>query len=566
LTKLTIRRLHERYLKKNLTVEEVVDQVLLSAKKFSDYNVWIHLLTKEEIMPYVKKLGRFSLEEKPLWGIPFAIKDNIDLRNVPTTAACPAFSYIPEKSAEVVEALLQAGAIPIGKTNMDQFATGLVGTRSPYGATKNALTPELISGGSSSGSAVAVALGQVCFSLGTDTAGSGRIPAALNEIIGYKGAVGRYSTEGVVPACESIDCVSLFANSMEDIRQIDNVLSGSDQVPISDKQLPQKILLPNKLTFFGPFAKEYEDAWERTLAYFRERIKVEILDMTDIQKVAKSLYEGSFVVEREVAIGDFAATHQDELERPLKSILAAAKKQKYSAHQLFDSLHFCKRVERTTKERLTNHLLVLPTCTGTWTIDQVLADPIATNSQMGLYTNHCNLLNLSAVALPAPVEGAMPFGLTLFSVPEDERLLRSFAEKIELDRQQVELIVCGLHMRGFPLEDDLRAFGGEFCYQAKTAADYRLFELATEPCKPGLIKAEADGKKIEVEVWQLPTNALSDFMQTIAYPLGIGKIKLENGREKLGFICQEVPGKKRKDITHYGSWRNYQSDKVVEPH
>lgn len=564
--KMTIRQLHERYLKKSLTVEEVVDQALLSAEKFSDYHVWIHLLTKEEIMQYVKKLGRFSLVEKPLWGIPFAIKDNIDLRGVPTTAACPAFSYIPEKSAEVVEALIQAGAIPIGKTNLDQFATGLVGTRSPYGVTKNALNPEMISGGSSSGSAVSVALGQVCFSLGTDTAGSGRVPAALNEIIGYKAAVGRYSTVGVVPACESIDCVSLFANSMEDIRQIDHVLSKSDSAEVSGKAMPETILLPNKLTFFGPFAKDYEEAWGQMLSYLRERMNVEVFDMTDIQAVSRLLYEGPFVVEREVAIGNFAAAHEKDLEQPLMEILQEARKKNYSANCLFESLHFCKKIEKATKKSLMNRLLILPTCTGTWTIDQVLADPIATNSQMGLYTNHCNLLNLSAMALPAPVKSRLPFGITLFSLPEEERMLKNFAEEIEYDKQKVELVVCGLHMRGFPLENDLRAIGGEFCYQTKTSADYRLYELATEPCKPGLIKDKGNGEKIAVEVWRLPNNALSDFVQTIPFPLGIGKVKLENGMEELGFICQEVPKNKRKDITHYGSWKTYQSEENVKLH
>ncbi|MGM0214521.1 allophanate hydrolase [Enterococcus sp. AZ109] len=556
MNKLTIQQLQEGYRRDAFTIEEVIDQTLALAEEYEEYNIWIRLLKKSEIMAYVQQLEKCSLKDKPLWGIPFAIKDNIDLAGIPTTAACPEFSYIPKKSAQVVQQLIDAGAIPIGKTNLDQFATGLVGARSPHGATKNALNPELISGGSSSGSAVAVALGQVCFSLGTDTAGSGRVPAALNNIIGYKAALGSYSTEGVVPACESLDCVSVFANTMEDICLIDQQVSenGSN----SNEEVPHKIFLPDKLEFFGPYAKLYEMAWKQTAAYFKEKAVVEIIDMTEIQQVARSLYEGPFVVERDVAIGSFADVQPEAIVAPLQTILTQARQIAYSANQLFEAQHFCQRVEKTLKKKLAGNILLLPTCTGTWQIEQVLADPIFTNSQMGLYTNHCNLLDLSALAVPAPVDTALPFGITLFTVPEDEPLLKSYGAEIEKEAQKTELVVCGLHMRGFPLEKELLARGGEFHYETRTSDDYRLYALDTEPRKPGIIKNENQGEEIEVEVWKLPNQELSSFIQTIPHPLGIGKIRLENGEEKLGFVCQNLPEEEMEDITQYGSWRNYQ--------
>lgn len=555
--KLTIRHLQEGYRRQAFTIEEVIDQLLVRIEEFADYSIWLHVLDKAEIMTYVKELEAAGPQNKPLWGIPFAIKDNIDLAKVPTTAACPAFSYIPEESAVVVQQLIQAGAIPIGKTNMDQFATGLVGTRSPHGATKNALNPELISGGSSSGSAVAVALGQVCFSLGTDTAGSGRVPAALNNIIGYKAALGSYSTKGVVPACESLDCVSVFGNTIEDIQLIDQQLA-SLTTKAAESKSPQKVFLPDQLEFFGPFAKLYELSWKQTVTYFKENAEVELISMAEIQQVARSLYEGPFVVEREVAIGEFASKHPEAIIGPLATILKQAQQTDYSAKQLFEAQHFCQQVEAKVKHQLRGSLLLLPTCTGTWRIDQVMADPIFTNSQMGLYTNHCNLLNLSAIALPSPVHSKLPFGITLFSVPEEEGLLKSYAAAIEKAQQKTKLVVCGLHMRGFPLEKDLLAHGAEFYGEAKTANSYRLYEVKTEVRKPALVKCEDHSAKIEVEVWQIPNETLSSFIQTIPYPLGIGQVELEDGEVVLGFICQQIDEAEMHEITEFGSWRNYQ--------
>ncbi|GCF92667.1 allophanate hydrolase [Enterococcus florum] len=555
---LTIHQLHEGYREKVFTIEEVIDKALAAAHEYQEYHCWIHLLEKAEIMRYAARIQSFSMREKPLWGIPFAIKDNIDLANVPTTAACPEFSYIPKHSAKVVEQLIEAGAIPIGKTNMDQFATGLVGTRSPHGATRNALNPELISGGSSSGSAVAVALGQVCFALGTDTAGSGRVPAALNNIIGYKAAPGRYSTKGVVPACQSLDCVSIFANTMADVDLIDQQLTSEKMGTSAKRSRPKILFLPDQLEFFGPYAKLYELSWKQTAAYLKEKEDVEILEMAELQKVARSLYEGPFVVERDVAIGGFAETHPASISEPLATILKQAKQTNYSAKEWIEAQHFCQHVEDTLKEKLSGNLLVLPTCTGTWRIDQVLADPIFTNSQMGLYTNHCNLLGLSAAALPAPIDSKLPFGITLFSTPEDEALLKSYAAELEKEHAKTELVVCGLHMRGFPLEKEFRLRGAAFAYEAATSADYRLYELDTEPRKPGLVRCEGQGERIEVEVWKIPNDQLSSFIQTIPYPLGIGTVELSNGEEKLGFVCQRFPADCKHEITSYRSWRNYQ--------
>ena len=337
---------------------------------------------------------------------------------------------------------------------------------------------------------------------------------------------------------------------------IDQLLTAKNERP--NEAAPEKILLPDQLEFFGPYAKLYEMAWKQTTDYFKEKAAVEIIDMTEIQQVARSLYEGPFVVERDVAIGDFADEQPEAIVAPLQTILNQARQTAYSANELFEAQHFCKRVEKKLKNKLTGSLLLLPTCTGTWQIDQVLADPIFTNSQMGLYTNHCNLLNLSAVAIPAPVDATLPFGITLFAVPEDEPLLKAYAAEIEKETQKTDLVVCGLHMRGFPLEKELLSRGGEFHYETRTAEDYRLYALDTEPRKPGIIKNENRGEGIEVEVWKLPNQALSSFIQTIPHPLGIGKIRLANGEEKLGFVCQNLPEEEMEDITHFGSWRNYQ--------
>ncbi|NUU74978.1 allophanate hydrolase [Paenibacillus xylanilyticus] len=563
---MTIEALRTGYLRGSFTPLEVIESIVQRARDSEDYHVWITPPSLELIAPYLVNIQHMSVTEYPLWGIPFAIKDNIEVRGWPVTAGCPEFSSISEQHAIVVERLIAAGAIPVGKTNLDQFATGLVGTRSPYGETHNALRPELISGGSSSGSAVAVALGQAAFSLGTDTAGSGRIPAALHGLIGYKPAVGAWPSTGLVPACRSIDCITVFAHDLEDAVAVDRTVRGphsedpfSKDRPLGPTRAPAKWLLPQgKLNFFGPFAEAYETAWltaKQTM--LQSGLNVEEVDISLLQEAAALLYEGPLVAERWADLEMFVEQHPGTLFPVTENILRTGSKETFTAAALFRAQHRLAEIRRSTEELLQNAVLILPTCGGTWTREQVCQDPVQTNSQMGLYTNHCNLLDLSAIAIPAgKVAEDMPFGITLFTLPEHEAAMVEAAKMVEQYQERILVAVCGLHMRGMSLEPQMTSFGAFFVEEAQTAPAYRLYKLDTNPPKPGLVHTHENGEAIELELWSMPLSSFGAFTAAIPAPLGMGKIQLYDGRVVSGFICEASAAQDGVDMTQLGGWRN----------
>ncbi|TYP79196.1 allophanate hydrolase [Paenibacillus methanolicus] len=567
---LTIDWLHEQYETSLLKPEEVVAEIIRRSQADADMNIWIAPPNLERIQPYLDRLAGMDRERAPLWGIPFAVKDNIDLAAVPTTSGCPDFAYVPAENASVVRRLIEAGAIPVGKTNLDQFATGLVGTRSPYGETHNALRPELISGGSSSGSAVAVARGQVVFALGTDTAGSGRVPAALNGLVGWKPSLGAWPVSGLVPACESLDCITVFAHRLEDAVQVDQAVRGLDrddpwskEIPFKAKggrKLPSTIYLPKEpLEFFGPYADEYQAAWERESHQLEQlSVPVTYIDTGLFAEAAALLYEGPWVAERWAALGAFIESHPGSAFPVTEQILRSGANPVYDAASLFQAQHRLQDYKRRARLLLEDGVLVMPTAGGTWTRDQVREEPVAANRAMGLYTNHCNLLDLCAVAVPAGEATAdMPFGMTLFALAGQEELLVALAERYE--RRQAELTtlvaVCGLHMRGLPLEPQMLTHGARFVREALTAPKYRLAKLPTQPAKPGLIKHTSGGAAIALEVWEMPMSRFGAFAAAIPAPLGIGKVELEDGTEVPGFICEGYAGQEAEDITSFGGWR-----------
>ena len=575
--KLTIGWLRRAYAERRVTPEDTIREIVRRAEADGDNPVWITRPTVEALLPYAERLSELDPATAPLWGVPFAVKDNIDVAGVPTTAACLGYAYVPEKHAVVVQRLIDAGGIPVGKTNLDQFATGLVGTRSPYGETRNALRPEWISGGSSSGSAVAVALGHAAFALGTDTAGSGRVPAALNGLFGWKPSLGAWPTRGVVPACESLDCVTAFANEWDDVLAVDRVARGfraddpwSREVPSPRPAPPKRLLLPAAPpVFFGPLEGAYARAWEAAVERLeRLGLPVERIDVRLFEEAAAILYDGPWIAERWAALGSFVDGRPGETFPVTEAILRSGAAERHTASALFQAMHRLQRYKAEARELLRDAVLALPTVGGTYTREQVRANPIATNSDLGKYTNHCNLLDLSAVAVPAgEAEPGMPFGITFFGRWDQERLIAGAAEAFAgggmpsseapepVSADTTLVAVCGLHMRGFPLEKQMLACGAEFVEETDTAPAYRFYRLRTEPAKPGLVRCRAGGASIRVELWRMPLSAFGGFAAAIPAPLGIGKVELEGGREVPGFVCEAHAAADAEDITAFGGWR-----------
>lgn len=435
---LTISWLQQAYASGIVTPEEVLREICRRAGRLEKKHIWITPPSMSWIQAYFDHLPVRDAGKYPLWGIPFAIKDNIDLAGIPTTAACPAYAYTPDDSATVVKKLIAAGAIPVGKTNLDQFATGLVGTRSPYGEVENAYVPERISGGSSSGSAVSVASGLAAFALGTDTAGSGRVPAMLNNLIGYKPPLGAWSTKGVVPACAGLDCVTVFTHSLDEARLIDRIARGFDEDCCWSRNIlhlpdamPRVILLPqDEPEFFGDFAEDFRKKWNEAVSRLNHLgAAVLYVDTTLFQRAARLLYEGAFVAERWADLGDFVQNHPNEVFPVTRKILESGGRAEYTAARLFADWHELQTYRHQSAVMMEHAVLVLPTAGGTYTREQVRKDPVRTNSKMGLYTNHCNLLDLAAIAVPQDsVDRKDPFGITFFSLHHEEHLLCAAAE------------------------------------------------------------------------------------------------------------------------------------------
>jgi allophanate hydrolase len=550
---LTVDNLLRLYRSGSVTPYEVIDEIIKRVNKASEYHIWITPPDISLCKPYIDALP--SDKRLPLWGVPFAVKDNIDLAGAMTTAGCPAYAYTPQRSAAVVEALINAGAIPIGKTNMDQFATGLVGTRSPYGEAKNAYNPDLISGGSSSGSAVAVALGMAAFSLGTDTAGSGRVPALLNNLVGYKPPLGAYDKRGVVPACESLDCVSIFAHSISDCGRVDLLLRKRSG---RSAKLEKIFIIDEAIEFFGEYPNEYRSAWEKSIDRIRSMgTEVDTIDGRIFRDAAKLLYDGPYVAERMSAVGDFIMEHGSDIFPVTREIITP--KREPTARELFDAMAKMAEYKRRVHSIIENGVVIMPTAAGTFKRSDVSSEPITTNSMMGRYTNHCNLLDLAAVALPTIFAADhLPFGVTAFSKGDEENLLFAFANLVEEEfSDTMQIAVCGLHKRGGALEWQLTESGGKFIREAETAAMYEMYKLEGDKPKPGLVRRSHSVESgITVEIWSVQTSKLGQLIRRVPLPLAIGQIELSDGQNVAGFICENYAVEKAENITSIKSWRN----------
>jgi allophanate hydrolase len=587
---LVVADLRSGYLAHRFTPADLMNRLMDRADAAAERHVWIHRLSRAEVMCHVQALSSRSIEQQPLYGIPFVIKDNIDLAGVPTTAGCPAYAYTPTRSATVVQRLLDAGAIPLGKTNLDQFATGLVGTRSPHGACRNSVNPAYISGGSSSGSAVAVATGLASFSLGTDTAGSGRVPAAFNNVIGLKPSLGRLSTRGVVPACRSLDCVSIFALTAADAAAVLDVAEGFDSEDPYSRALGNAAIggrragVPRReqWEFFGDagYAALFDAAIARLESLGFTLVEIDLAPFLD---AARLLYEGPWLAERYAAVGAFMEAHPQAVFPVTAQVIAAGKLP--SAVQAFEGQYALKRLKRVAEAAWSQaDFIVTPTAGTIYPIAAVDADPIRLNATLGHYTNFMNLFDLAGVAAPAGFRAdGLPFGITFIGPCASERGLLKWAADWDgsssaqasapasapapapalasapaLAARHVALAVCGAHMEGLPLNPQLRDRGGYLLERTHTAARYRLLALpGGPPHRPGLLRVESGGAAIDLEIWALPTEAVGGFMSGIPAPLSIGKVELANGTHVSGFICEGYAASGAVDISEYGGWRGY---------
>jgi allophanate hydrolase len=571
-TPFSIAALAAAYREGSTTPRELIAEAL--ARCAADtHGAWIRVLTAAEVEPYLAALDRAAPGSLPLYGIPFAIKDNIDLAGIPTTAGCPTYAYTPARSAFVVERLLAAGAVPLGKTNLDQFAAGLVGVRSPYGVCRNALDPDYLAGGSSAGSAVAVALGQAAFALGTDTAGSGRIPAAFNGLVGLKPSRGLLSTAGVVPACASLDCVSVFATTAADAAAVFEVARGFDAVqPFSRRSGPQRGALPARFrfgvpaptqrAFFGDdaYAAAFDAALERLQAVGGERVEI---DFAPFAEAARLLYEGPWLAERYLAIEDFLAANPDALHPVTRRIIGAGGGGR--AADAFQAGYRLAALRRAAEAELARvDVMVTPTAGTHYRIAEVEADPIALNSNLGYYTNFMNLLDLAACAVPAGfTDAGLPFGITCFADAFSDRALlglaaRILGETLAVAGDYVPIVACGAHMSGLPLNGQLTERGGRLREKTRTAAAYRFFALPGGPPKrPGLVRTPERGAAIDVEVWELPRSEVGGFLELIPSPLCLGRVELADGTLLPGFLCEAHAVADAEDITALGGWRAF---------
>lgn len=596
---LDLHTLRANYAAGTLTPAALVEEICRRIDAHADPAVWIHRLSREELLAHARRVEARGPADQPLYGVPFAIKDNIDLAGVPTTAACPEFSYTPAVSAPVVQRLLDAGAIPIGKTNLDQFATGLVGVRSPYGVPRNPFHPEMIPGGSSSGSAVAVAAGLVSFALGTDTAGSGRVPAMFNNLVGLKPTRGWFSTRGVVPACRSLDCVSVFALTVEEASEVAEICGAFDAADPFSRAVPAELPpAPGDGFRFGVPAATQLEWFGDTLSplAFAEAVRgfealggvrVEI-DFAPFRDAARLLYEGPWVAERWAAVRAFHAKNANAIFPVTRKIIeSGAKPLAVEAFEAFYKLAELRRAADAVWSRI--GLMLLPTAATIYTRAQLEADPITLNSRLGHYTNFANLLDTAALAVPAGFRAdGLPFGVTLFGPAWSEATLaawggafqRATAKTLGATRlpfsapsakpsaprapRELQLAVVGAHLTGQPLNRELTERGGRLVKTTHTASCYRLHALVgTVPPKPGLVRVAPDeGAAIEVEVWSLAPAAWADFVAAIPPPLGIGTLVLADASIVKGFICEPAAIAGSEDISHYGGWRAYRRDRT----
>jgi allophanate hydrolase len=564
-----------------------------------DPAIFISLRDEQQALAEAEALTAKAAARLPLYGIPVAVKDNIDVAGLPTTAACPAFSYSPSHDATSVARLRAAGAIIVGKTNLDQFATGLVGVRSPYGIPNNPMRGDLIPGGSSSGSAVAVSAGLVPLALGTDTAGSGRVPAMLNNIVGLKPSLGLISTAGLVPACRTLDCVSIFSLSVDDAMTALVAMAGPDSADPYSRSRPLAQLsgfpanlrlgVPRdgQLIFFGDKASEnaYADALRRWSALGATLIG---FDLEPFYETARLLYEGPWVAERYLVIRDLLASSPDSIHPVTREITIAGAR--LSAADTFAALYRLQALRRISKRAFAGiDALVLPTAPTVYSTAQVLANPVELNSRLGTYTNFVNLLDLCGLALPAAIRSDdIPFGITLLAPAGQDAQLASIGRVFHADTKlamgsrrlpqpplarlpagvsgdEIAVAVVGAHLSGMALNGELSALGGRLLEAARTAPDYRLYALPTTPPKPGMLRVEAGtGSPIELEVWALPAAAFGKFVAAIPPPLSIGTVRLADGSGVKGFIVEAADVNGARDISASGGWRAFVARTAAE--
>jgi len=597
---LDLGTLARRYAAGATTPTAVVKAVLARIRHRGSDGVWISVGSEEALLAQTAALeARHAAGERlPLYGVPFGVKDNIDVAGFATTAACPAFAYQPPVSAPAVQKLVAAGAIVIGKTNLDQFATGLVGVRSPYGIPSNAFDRTLVSGGSSSGSALAVALGQVSFTLGTDTAGSGRVPAAFNNVVGLKPSPGVLTTAGVVPACRSLDCVSVFAATCEDAATVAELARGFHAAdPYSRAtagtvrfapQAPRAVfrfgvLRPGDREFQGDVAMAdgYSRAIEALVADGGTAVE---FDLAPFLEAGVMLYEGPFVAQRLEAAGHLLTTQPDALLPPIRAIMEGATARKADAAFAAEARLLLLRRQVATLWPALDFLL-LPTAPTIPSIEAVEREPIRLNSALGRYTTFVNLLELAAIAVPSGWRAdGLPAGVTFMGPWGSDAMLAGYATRLHRatasrvgatqlpvppplapladpspSSPAISIVVVGAHLSGEPLNHQLTSAGGTLLRACRTAAEYRLYSLpGTVPPKPGLVRVtDGSGVAVEVEVWSLPPAAFGAFVAAIPAPLGIGKLRLDDGEMVSGFLCEPYATEGAEDISSFGGWRAF---------
>ena len=571
------------------TIEETYARI----EKHNDPALFIAIRPKPQALAIALRVQASGSQGKPLFGVPFVVKDNIDVAGLPTTAACPAFAYRPTKSAFVVERLERAGAIVVGKTNLDQFATGLVGVRSPYGVPRNALRGDLIPGGSSSGSATAVGAGLVPFSLGTDTAGSGRVPAAFNGIVGLKPSLGALSASGVVPACRTLDTISVFARDVADALTVYQQACAFDEQDAYSRPVPQVALsaFPSGVRLGVPRAdqRQFFDDPDASAAFSRDIQLAESLgarivefDFEPFAEVARALYEGPWVAERYAATRPLIESNPQALHPVTRAIIEGARR--FDAVAAFEAFYrLADQKRRTSRARSEFDAMLLPTMPRFYTIAEVEADPIRVNSRLGTYTNFVNLLDLCAIAVPSGFRGdGLPSSVTLIGPAGADGLIAGVAAAIQARSdasttstaraaslaqqtssratdQRIEIAVVGAHLSGLPLNRELVELGASFSREVETTPDYRLFALpGSSPPKPGLLRVGEDaGAAIKAEVWTLDPAGFGAFVAKIPSPLGIGTIRLKDGGSVKGFLVESEAVKSADDISRFGGWRAY---------
>ena len=591
---LAITCLRAAYADGTSTPAAVVEDVLARIDGRGEDPVWITRTPEAELRRRADALAALPTEARaklPLYGIPFAVKDNIDVAGLPTTAACPAFAYAPERSATAVQRLEAAGAICLGKTNLDQFATGLVGVRSPYGVPANPFDAAYVPGGSSSGSAVAVASGLCSFALGTDTAGSGRVPASFNNIVGLKPTRGMIPCTGVVPACRSLDCVSIFALTAADADAVLGVAAGDDpadpfardgeQVPLRGGcRLRIGVPRPEALRFFGDEAAAalFAAAVQRAAAMGARLVEI---DYAPFVETAALLYQGPWVAERLAAIEGFLAEQPDAVWPVTRRIIEGA--HNYAAIDAFKAAYRLEALRKATAGVWQDiDAMLLPTAGTIFTLAQLEAEPVQRNTDLGFYTNFVNLLDLCGIALPAGfLPGGLPWGITFLAPAWHDRALARLGQAwqrgsglalgatgaalpdepaLAAVAGEVDLAVVGAHLTGQPLNGELVALGARLKTACRTAPCYRLYALAgTVPEKPGLVRVAEGGETIEVEVWRLSAAAFGRFTAAVPAPMAIGTVQLDDGSWVKGFVCEPVALAGSPDITRFGGWRAYRS-------